>query len=135
MLRFFLSLIIASHFGYAQLVVVASQESTLTTLTQKEVSRIFLAKTNRLPNRAKASPLELNNQDYKAKFYRTISGKNLNQLHSYWTTLIFTGRGKPPKSTASIEVMKELLAQNQNAIAYLPAELVDSSMKVLLELP
>lgn len=31
-------------------------------------------------------------------FYREIAGKTLPQINSYWTTLIFTGKGKPPRS-------------------------------------
>ena len=57
-----------------------------------QTRRYLLADGNRV------QPMELSDLGYKAIFYREISGKTLPQINSYWTTLIFTGKGKPPKN-------------------------------------
>lgn len=114
----------------AEIVVVVAKSSSIASLTEREIRRIFLAKSRRL-NGSRVQPFELSNEDFKAQFYEKVTGKNLRQLNSYWTTLIFTGKGKPPKNVDKAETLLNALSDNPSAIAYMPVEYLDDRLKVV----
>jgi len=116
---------------YSDLVVVVAKSSEIPQLSQREVQRIFLAKTRYASNGQRLEPYELSNDDYKSYFYKQISGKDLSQLNSYWTTLIFTGKGKPPKSVGHRNSLLDKLLRNPKAISYIPEEYLDDRFKVV----
>lgn len=61
-----------------------------------------------------------------------IIGKSASQLKSYWSKLVFTGKGTPPQEVSSEDEIKKLVASNPNMIGYIDAANVDSSVKVAL---
>ena len=115
----------------AEILVVVGENSPIESLNEKEVANIFLAKTNRLADGGRVTPLELSGQEHKAKFYHRISGKSPSQITSYWTTLIFTGKGKPPKEFKERKTLLGELSSNPAAITYIPAEQLSGRMKVV----
>ncbi len=114
----------------ADMVVVVAKNSSIAELTERQIKRIFLSKTRRLDG-SRIQTLELSNVDLKAQFYEKVAGKNLRQLNSYWTTLIFTGKGKPPKNVDKAEALLNELSGNPSAIAYMPVEYLDDRLKVV----
>lgn len=119
----------------AQLVVVMSKNSPQQTLSENHIANIFLARTNRFPDGQKAKPVELKNASRRANFYQSISGKSLNQLAAYWTTLVFTGKGKPPKGIKDIESLITLLERYPGAISYVDSSQVTTDMKIIFRFP
>lgn len=117
--------------SHAELAVVAGRDSPIEKLGEREVADIFLAKVSHLADGSRVKPVELRDSAYKADFYRGISGKTLPQINSYWTTLIFTGKGKPPRGVDEVERLIEVLNNDPHAIAYLPLGQTRASLKVL----
>jgi hypothetical protein len=64
------------------------------------------------------------------EFYAKL-GKSPAQLKAYWSKIIFTGRGQPPRTVANGIAMKARLAADPTAIGYLDTQLVDDSVRVL----
>jgi len=54
------------------------------------------------------------------------------QVKAFWSKIIFTGRGQPPKTVASSLEAKKLLVANLNAISYIDQSLVDATLRVVL---
>ena len=75
--------------------------------------------------------VELKNTSYKEEFYKILTNKNTAQLRSYWTRLIFTGKGKPPKQVESQEELAHYMDNSEVIITYLPLKSVQSNMNVL----
>lgn len=125
-----LALLLASA-SHAELAVVVGKDSPLDKLDEREVADIFLAKITRLADGSRVNPVELRDSAYKALFYREISGKTLPQINSYWTTLIFTGKGKPPRNIDEEKRLLELLNSDPHAISYIPVGQIRESLKVL----
>jgi len=115
----------------ADMLVVVGKNSPLQSLNENEVSNIFLAKTNYLKSVGRVTPLELVQERNRSEFYIKISGKNPAQINSYWTTLIFTGKGKPPKVINSLEDLLKELTSNPGAVAYLPNDQLTSQLRVV----
>jgi hypothetical protein len=54
---------------------------------------------------------------------------------TYWAKPIFTGRGTPPKEFASAGDFRDRVANTPEAIAYLPEQAVDKSVRVVQKIP
>ena len=118
-----------------ELVVVVAKNSPVEILNNREVANIFLSRTKQFPNGDRAVPVERKNNLSRPYFYTRISGKTENQLEAYWTTLIFTGKGKPPKSLKSTEKVLMRLNKHPGTITYMLSNEVTENMKIVYVFP
>jgi len=116
----------------ADVVAVVSSKSAITTLSANQVADIFLGRMSRFPNGALAVPIDLNDGSVERdRFYAKIAGKSPAQIKSYWSKIIFTGRGQPPKTVHDDFDMKKYIAANVGTIGYIEESMVDASVRVL----
>jgi ABC-type phosphate transport system substrate-binding protein len=98
--------------------------------SQSDVSNIFLGKDKSLKG--------VDHKDWtptKDKFYTSVTNKNESQLKSYWSGLVFTGKGQPlPTVGGDADVVARVAAET-DAIGYVDASAVNDSVKVLFTLP
>lgn len=127
--------ILLSQWVNAQMVVVMAKDSNIENLDNQHVANIFLTRTNRFPNGKKAIPIELKHSDIRTNFYEEISGKNPTQLMAYWTTLIFSGKGKPPKGYQNVKALITRLEDNPGCISYLSLAQVTKNLKIVYRFP
>ncbi len=124
-----------SQHGHCQMVVVVSKDSPVETLENQQIANIFLTRTNRYPNGNKATPIELSHSQMRDIFYQEISGKSPTQLMAYWTTLIFSGKGKPPRGYGDIKSLIRRLGSNPGSISYLNLSQVTDELKIVYRFP
>jgi ABC-type phosphate transport system substrate-binding protein len=123
-------------FANDKIAIVVAQNSPIQTITKCEIKNIFLSKTKQFANGDRTYAVELYKSDSSKLFYSYISDKSPKQLRSYWSRLIFTGKGRPPKKFNDLQQLTTFLVQTPNAIGYLPLASVDQELlKVLLVLP
>jgi len=98
--------------------------------SQSEVANIFLGKDKSLKgvDQAGWNPA-------KEAFYAGVTSKNESQLKSYWSGLIFTGKGQPLPSVADDAAVVARVAAEADAIGYVDSAAVNDSVKVLFTLP
>ena len=115
-----------------EVVPVVSAKSHVKDLNADQVADIFLGKTSRFPDGTQAVPID-QSEDSPArdKFYAQFTGKSPAQLKAYWSKIIFTGRGQPPRQAADSTEVKRIVTDNPHAIGYIDANQVDSSVRVL----
>lgn len=122
----------ATGIAFADTSVIVSPNNPNSSLDQKMVSKIFLGKAKRFPDGSQALPVD---QDEGSKsresFNTSILGKSGSQLKSYWSRLIFTGKGSPPQQSGDDASVKSLVANNPNIIGYIDSSAVDASVKVV----
>jgi hypothetical protein len=98
--------------------------------TQADVANIFLGKDKALKG--------IDQKDWnptKEKFYAGVSSKNEAQLKSYWSGLVFTGKGQPlPSVGGDAEVIAKVAAE-ADTIGYVDKSAVTDKVKVLFTLP
>lgn len=115
----------------AQTVVVVHPSNT-TTFDENAVRRIFLGKIKSFDNGTSVKPINLKPGDpVRDKFDRAALNKSSSQVKSYWSKLLFTGKGTPPKEVSSATEAKQMVSTNPEAIAYIDQSMVDSSVKVV----
>lgn len=116
----------------AGVVVITNPTAGVTSLSQDDVSRIFLAKTKTLPNDKPVVPVNQNDgSPVRAAFEDKVLKKTPSQVNAYWTQLIFTGKGTPPKDVGADAEVKKLVAENPNIVGYIDSGAVDASVTVV----
>ncbi|MBV1904893.1 MAG: phosphate ABC transporter substrate-binding protein, partial [Pseudomonadales bacterium] len=114
-------------------IAVIVHPSNNSTFDSDSVVRIFLGKTKAFPNGTQAVPINLDSQTgERVSFEKLVLNKTASQLKAYWSKLVFTGKGTPPKEVPSAEI-RALIASNPNLIGYIDAAQVDGTVKVVFK--
>ena len=101
-------------------------------LDKDSISRIFLNKAKAFPSGIKAEPVALDEgQSATDEFNSKVLNKTAAQLTAFWSKLVFTGKGQPPKALASDAEVISAVAANPGAIGYVDAAAVNDSVRVV----
>ncbi len=118
----------------AEVAVIVHPLSGVDSLSEDDVARLFLGKTKSFPNGNQAVPINQNEGSAtRDKFNEAVCKKNASQYKAYWSQLVFTGKGTPPKEGGDDAAVKALVAATPNAISYIDASAVDASVKVVFK--
>ena len=119
----------------AELAVVTSDRASLNSLTENEVKQLFSGQLRQIGGN-RIQPLDLpSSSKLREEFYRKLLGRSPEQMRAYWTRLIFTGQGQPPREVSGAQEMGTLLNSSLEFIGYLPVEELTGNTKVLYRLP
>ena len=111
-------------------VVVVSASSSVTEISRLHLADLYMGRITRFPNGTPAAPVDQKaGSPARASFLDTYLDRSESQMKSYWSKLIFTGRGRPPREAASDQAVKELLARDPNAIGYIDPRVLDSRVR------
>ncbi|WP_049631920.1 phosphate ABC transporter substrate-binding protein [Cellvibrio sp. pealriver] len=125
-----------SAISWAEVAVIVHPSAGFDSLTEDDVSRIFLGKSKSFPGGAQAVPVNQNEGSAaRDKFNESVCKKNASQYKAYWSQLVFTGKGTPPKDAGDDGAVKALVAANPNMIGYVDSSAVDASVKVVFKVP
>jgi len=115
----------------AEMVVIV-HPSNKASLSNLQIARIFMGKLHTYPSGKEAVPVDLpRNNALRQSFSKKILNKNPTQLRSYWSKVIFSGKGFPPTIFSGEKAVKQYVANHPGAIAYIDRNLVDAAVKVL----
>ena len=134
--RLLAAVLLASCAALAQagdLVVIVSARSPVEALRPEQVAAIFLAQSPRFPNGAIASALDhpLGSPE-RDQFYLRVAGKTPALLKVYWSKMVFTGRGQPPRELAGSAAVRRAVAEDPALIGYIEREALDPSVRPVL---
>ena len=119
--------------AHADVVVIVSAKSTITSLTAEQTARIFLGKVSNFPDDGDVVPIDqAEGSAIRDEFYSKVVHKNSSQLSAYWAKVIFTGDGRPPEKLESNVAVRKAVANNPNAIGYIDKNAVNRSVRVIL---
>lgn len=117
----------------AEIAIIVHPSLDIPAMTQDNVQRIFLGKTTRFENDKVANPInQSEGNPIRDQFISKALDKTDGQYRAYWSRLIFTGKGTPPKDMGGDADIKKLVADNPNMIGYIDVMAVDDSVKVVL---
>lgn len=113
-----ISLLIASFATQAAIVVIAHPDNQAA-LTETELQRIYTGRSGTLNDGTAVSPLNLaDGNPLRNQFDEKAMGRSSSQIKAYWSKLVFTGKGTPPKEVASEAEVIQLVLQNPGTIGY-----------------
>ena len=129
---FFLLLSSSSILCSAEVAVIVSSNNGNSNISAADISKVFLGKSKSFPDGSQAIAIDQNdNSAARDEFNDKVLGKSSSQLKSYWSRLIFTGKGTPPKQVANDAAIKAAVAGNPAMIGYIDASAVDGTVKVV----
>ena len=118
--------------GAAELVVIVSAKSPVSVLRPEQVAEIFLAQSGRFPGGEPAVALDLPvGSALRDEFYRKAAAKSPAMMKAYWTKMVFTGRGQPPRELAGSAAVRKMVADNPAMIGYIDRAALDASVKAV----
>lgn len=116
----------------AEIVAVVAANSPLGTLTQAQIADVFLGRLTRLPDGTPAIPLDQpEGSSARDEFYERVAGKSPAQLKAFWSKLIFTGRGRPPRTLADSAEILKAVRRNPAAIGYVDRRFADATVRIV----
>lgn len=122
-------LIFSVNAARAEVAVIVNLGASVTP-SQSDVANIFLGKDKSLKG--------IDQKDWppaKEKFYGAIVNKNESQLKSYWSGLVFTGKGQPLPSVADDAAVVAKISTELDAIGYIDRASATEKVKILFILP
>ncbi len=117
----------------ADLAIVVNPASPIADMTADEVADLFLAKITRTSDGVRVIPIDQSESEAsRREFYDQVVRKSPAQLNSYWSRLIFTGKGRPPFAVMDDAEVLEFVATNPSMLGYVQLESVTDQVKVVL---
>ena len=125
-------LVVSMYAESTEFVVVVNKNNTINALSKREVIDIYMGRYSTFPDGEISKPLDLPAKSaFKNDFYLKLVNKDEQQINAYWARLLFSGRGKPPTPSASLEDALKTIASSQYAIGYIPLSHITDTVKVV----
>ncbi len=107
--------------------VVAHASAGFGSLSAREVRKLFMGKSRRLPDGSRAV---LAGHESSASSFNAIAlGRSDAEVGAAWARLRFAGRTRPPREFDSVAELIAFVAATPNAVAWLPAALVPGALE------
>lgn len=114
--------LLCTSFHLSALTIIV-HPSNADNLDVKTIERIFLGKLKKFPGGGEVIPVTLpEGSTGTSDFNSQVLDKTNSQLKSYWSKLVFTGKGSPPKVVSSDAEMIELISNNPSLIGFVEGE-------------
>ncbi|MBT1450138.1 phosphate ABC transporter substrate-binding protein [Glaciecola sp. XM2] len=124
-------LLFFAQFALAEIVVVV-HPSNADSLDSKMVQRIFLGKEKKFPNGSETVPVNQSPEsNVRQGFDQDVLGRSSSQVSAYWSKLVFTGKGVPPKEVSTDAEVIELVSQNPSVIGYIDRASATDAVKIV----
>ncbi len=125
-------LVVFSGSASAEVAVIANSSSPIASASNDEIKRLFLGKSKTIGSNT-ATPIDQNEaSSVREHFYDVVVGKSSSQLRAYWSKLVFTGKGRPPKELGTDADVIAAVAADPELIGYVDANAVTGSVVVIL---
>jgi len=125
-------LVFVLSFGVQADIAVIVNPANANVVSADDLNRLFLGRASSFADGTKATPLNLSEgQVARDEFDSKVLNRSSAQLKAYWSKLVFTGKGTPPKEMADDAAVKAAVAADPNAIGYISSGSVDGTVKVV----
>jgi ABC-type phosphate transport system substrate-binding protein len=112
-------------------VIVNSANST-SELPSDVAAKLFLKQTAKFPNGTPAQPVDLaKGSAVRAAFTKSVLGRAVAAVESYWQQQIFSGKDVPPAAKPSDDEVIAFVKANPGAIGYVSAGASTAGVKVV----
>lgn len=103
-------------------------------LDKKTIERIYLGKEKRFPSGGEVVPLSLQDPEATEVFTKLFLDRTSSQYKAYWSKLIFTGKGVPPREISSDAELIGLVSKNPQMIGFINSDAVSNEVRVIMRL-
>ncbi len=112
--------------------VVVNEANPISSLSQEELSDLFLKKSSRWGDGSLVVPVDQGeDSQVRERFNREVHRKSAAGVRAYWQQRIFSGRDIPPPEKRGDAEVIAFVRNNPAAIGYISAAASTSGVKVL----
>lgn len=122
---------LAASFASAEVVVIVNAASPVSSASAGDIAQIYLGKRSDIGGNTVVAVDQAEGNASRAVFYDKVVEKNPSQLNAYWSRLIFTGKGSPPRQVGSDAEVADAVADDEEAIGYVDSSAVVEGVKVI----
>ena len=130
--QFFVLMILTCSVVSADVFIVTNAENELDELDTKQIVDIFMGRTKFYPT---GKRIVLVDQDLSSTvtetFYQKLVNKTINEINSYRSRLLFSGRSVLPRQLDDNNTVIEFLRHEKDAIGYIDSPEVTKDLKVI----
>ena len=124
-------LILFTQFAFAEVSVVV-HPSNADNISADDIKRIFLGKMKSFPGGVQAIAVNQSaSSSVREAFDSNALGKSASQIKAYWSKLVFSGKGNPPKEVDNDQEVIALVKDNPSVIGYVDSASVSGDVKVI----
>ena len=99
--------------------VVVNAANPISSVPKDQLSRIFMKKAQKWENGQAIAPVDQDQASpVRAAFSKTVHGKPVSAVASYWQQQIFAGRDVPPAEKPSDTAVIAFVKANAGAVGY-----------------
>jgi len=113
------------------LVLVTHPDVPVESLDMKELRRIYLGKATRWPGGQTIRPVLLELDHVYDTFVDEMLDRTTENFTVYWKRMVFTGKGRPPRTFATVEEVAFYVSNTPGAIGYLPTTARREGLKIV----
>ncbi len=108
-----------------EIVVIVNPKNPASRMFSEQAGQFFLGKS------AMFTPVEHSDGPLRNEFYKKVLDKDVSQVKSIWSRLVFTGKAAAPRELASSAEVKKAVAADLNAIGYIEKSQLDDTVKAV----
>ncbi|MBV1870684.1 MAG: phosphate ABC transporter substrate-binding protein [Gammaproteobacteria bacterium] len=116
----------------ADISVIVHPSSNVSSLSNKDLKRLYLGKTSTLPS---GDSVTLLDQKFgfgvRKQFYKLCCKVTALKAQSRWAGILFSGGSQPPFEAGGGNDVLSLVASNKRAMGYVDSTLVNDTVKVI----
>jgi len=105
----------------ADVVIIGNKDIPESSLSKTDIQNIFLGKKTKLGS-TKIAFVILKSGDVHENFLKVYLSRTPAQYKKYWKKIVFTGKGKAPKSLKTEEALVEHVKNTEGAIGYIGSD-------------
>jgi ABC-type phosphate transport system substrate-binding protein len=125
-------LFLFSNVAFADFAIIV-HPSNESSFDESVISRIYTGKEKSFSNGNTIIPISQDSKNPTTEqFNSKLLNKGASQLRAYWSKLIFTGKGTPPKELENDSEVIKMVAANPNTIGFVSTSAVSDDVKVVL---
>ena len=126
------SLLAVCSSAFAEILVIVHPDNAIGNISKEDANAYFLGKKGTFPDGSQVLVIDQDESStVREAFYNAVAGKNPSQMNAYWSNLIFTGKGQPPKAVFDDGEVLDLIRGNKNTIGYIDASAGSDGVKVI----
>jgi ABC-type phosphate transport system substrate-binding protein len=112
-------------------VVVAHGEVPVDAISTRELRRIYLGKSTRWEGGQAIRPVMLEGGPVLEAFVTEALDRTEESFSVYWKRMVFTGKGRPPLTFATVDELAFYVRMTPGAIGFLSADADRTELKVI----
>jgi hypothetical protein len=132
--KFFAALVVVSCCSQsvnAEIAVIV-HPSNQQAISDTEVKNLFTGRQKSFADGSPAIVLNLvSGNETQTAFNTKVLGRSDAQLKAYWSKVMFTGKGNPPKEVDPAEMLK-LVAENPSTVGVIDSSQVTSAVRTVI---